>query len=310
MLYVVGTFVRIVARMNPPARVIMTTFAGRRDRMAILLTYVVEALRRNLLREYHIWNYARNRRDRSWVDSLHVLHPGIRIFRPVGTPYDSYYDHYRREDYSDAIFVKVDDDIVYLDLETFPKFIEHRLLDRETFLLSANVVNNGVCAYFQQQENLLPPDFPELGYPERGFCGTLWESPLLAARLHEAVLAAPGSPGYPGTRIAPDRLSINFISYLGRDLDYILGTRGDDEEALSVRIPRELRRVNRIYNPFVVSHLSFYSQEAEMDTARLLKSYRRLAAALGGRRGDILRRVRQFLWWRTLGVLRIFRLRA
>jgi hypothetical protein len=286
----------------------MTTFAGRRDRMSILMTYVLKALRCGLIDEHHVWNYARNRRDRAWVSSLSAYHPGIRVMEPRGRPFDAYYDHYRKEDYGDAVFLKADDDIVYIDLERLPGFIAHRISDPATFLLSANVVNNGVCAYFQQQRGVLPATFPTLPYPPGGICGLLWERADLAVQLHRAFLDAPRSFGFPGTTLAPDRLSINFVSYLGRDLDLIEGLRGDDEDMLSVKLPRASGRSNLIHNPFVVSHLSFYSQDQGMDRESLLQAYaellepsiqrrdhRSLAGKIPLENRAYLRRVRRFL---------------
>ena len=272
----------------------MTTFAGRQDRMAILVAYVLEALRRGLVDEYHVWNYARTPNDRVWVDSLAGHHPGIRVMAPQGKPFDAYYDHYRQQDHGDAVFIKVDDDIVYIDLDQLQSFITYRQQDQETFLLSANVVNNGVCAYFQQQSGVLPADFPRMPYPPAGMYGLLWERADLATRLHEVFLHAPHSFGYPGTTRAPDRLSINFISYLGRDLDLIHGLRGDDEDMLSVKIPQATGRANLIHNPFVVSHLSFYSQDPGMDRQALLQAYAGLLAP-GAQRDDHQRLARRAL---------------
>lgn len=253
--------------------------------MAILMAYVLEALRRGLVDEYHVWNYARTAKDRVWVASLAGLHPGIRVMEPQGKPFDAYYDHYRPQDYGDAVFVKVDDDIVYIDLEQLQGFIEYRQQDQQTFLLSANVVNNGVCAYFQQLQGVLPAEFPRMPYPPEGMYGLLWERADLATRLHDIFLHSPRSFGYPGTTRAPDRLSINFISYLGRDLDLIQGLRGDDEDMLSVKIPQATGRSNLICNDFVVSHLSFYSQDAGMDQQALLQAYAALLAP-GAQRDD------------------------
>lgn len=275
--------------------------------MSILMAYVLEALRRGLVDEHHVWNYARNPRDRAWVASLPAHHPGIRVMEPQGKPFDAYYDHYRKEDYGDAVFLKVDDDIVYLDLEQLPGFIAHRLSDPETFLLSANVVNNGVCAYFQQQHGVLPATFPSMPYPPEGMYGLLWERADLAVQLHRVFLGAPRSFGYPSTTQAPDRLSINFVSYLGRDLDLIQGLRGDDEDMLSVKIPRATGRSNLIHNAFVVSHLSFYSQDQGMDLEALLRAYaellepgiqrrdhRRLARKVRPESRSLLHRLRRF----------------
>ncbi len=263
----------------------MTTFAGRRDRMSILVGYAATALQRRVVSEYHIWDYARNESDRNWISTLPRLHPGIRLYRPTGPCYDDYYEHYRESSYGDTLFIKADDDIVFVDLERLPVFIAHRRTDTDTFLLSANVVNNGVCAFNQQLQGTVPSSLMVLPYPPRGFCGILWESAVLATRLHRHFLAAPAAFARPGTTIAPDRLSINFVSYLGRDLEHFNGVRGDDEEALSVTIPQRLGRVNRIFNPLVVSHLSFFSQDPGMPITSLLAQYRDLGLSSAGESG-------------------------
>lgn len=260
-----------------PSPVIMTTFAGRRDRMSILVDYAVVGLRRGIISEYHIWDYARTLEDRDWLVTLAGLHPGVRLFSPEGGRYDAFYAHYREKVYGDAVFIKSDDDILFIDLEGLREFIAYRRRDRETFLLSANVVNNGVCAYFQQKRGVVPHSLMELPYPPGGFCGALWESANLATRLHRHFLSDPGAFAGTGTTVAPDRLSINFVAYLGKDLLHFNSVRGDDEQMLSVTIPGRIARANRIYNPLVVSHLSFFSQEPGMDTAALLKLYRDLA---------------------------------
>ncbi len=267
------------------SRVILTTFAGRRDRMSLLLGYAVAALRRGIISEYHLWDYARNGMDRSWISTLPQLCPGIIVHRPAVPRYDAYYDHYREAEYGDAVFIKADDDIVFIDLEQLPAFLEYRRFDTETFLLSANIVNNGVCAFHQQAQGAVPRSLMELPYPPGGFCGALWESAELATRLHRHFLASPAAFSRPGTTIAPDRISINFISYLGRHLGHFNGLRGDDEQALSVTIPQRIGRVNRIFNPLVVSHLSFYSQDPGMEIAPLIAEYRDLYLRSSGESG-------------------------
>ncbi|MEI6667424.1 MAG: hypothetical protein WCP29_04645 [Acidobacteriota bacterium] len=247
--------------------------------MAILLDYVLRALQTGVVSEYHVWDYARTPRDRIWLQTLPERHHAIRVLTPPSSDrhYRAYYRHYRRDTYRDTVFVKIDDDIVYANLEQLPAFLAFRIAHPGYFLVSANVVNNGVCAYFQQQQGVVPASLMDLPYPERGFCGTLWERPDLAERLHGYFLDAPDRFSTTGIDKAPDRLSINFVSYLGSDLDQIANVGDDDEEEMSVTIPRRLGRTNVIFRPMVVSHLSFVAQDRGMRVARLLRRYRELA---------------------------------
>ncbi len=249
--------------------------------MAILVDYVLDALGAGTVTEYHVWDYARTDDDRRWLHGLPARHPAIRLLTPprTVTHYGEYYRHYRRDEYHDAVFLKLDDDIVYLDLDHLAAFLAFRVAHPEFFLVSANVVNNGVCAYFQQQQGVIPMSLMELPYPDRGFCGALWERADLAERLHDYFLDHPGRFRATGTDVAPDRLSINCVSYLGADLDEMSAIGDDDEEELSVTIPRRTRRANVIYRPLVAAHLSFFSQEPAMDIPRTLGRYRALADA-------------------------------
>jgi len=265
--------------------VIATTFGGRRDRMEILVEYVLDALGAGTVTEYHVWDYARTPDDRRWLHGLPSRHPAIRVLTPPRhvSHYGEHYRHYRRDEHRDTVFLKLDDDIVYLDLDRLADFVAFRAAHPEYFLVSANVVNNGVCAYFQQQQGVIPAALMELPYPERGFCGRLWERADLAERLHDFFLDDPDRFRTEGTDVAPDRLSINCVSYLGADLDEMSAIGDDDEEELSVTIPRRLGRQNVIYRPMAASHLSFFSQEKAMGVARLLERYRARRVRIGRR---------------------------
>lgn len=270
-------------------QVIVTTFGGRRDRMALLVRYVTAALDAGLVTAFHVWDYAHTGEDRRWLRHLPRCHPGIRLYEPAAetTRYGSFYRHYghdRQRWSADDVFLKLDDDIVFVDLERLSGWVAFRRAHPEFFLVSANVVNNGVCAYFQQRRGVVPASLMALPYPPRGYCGTLWERADLAERLHDYFLDDPARFAVDGTDVAPDRLSINAVAWLGRDLDVISTVCENDEEELSVTMPARLGRRNVIYQPCVAAHLSFFSQEAGMDTARLLARYEALAEARLGRR--------------------------
>ncbi|CAM4203101.1 hypothetical protein NONI108955_14350 [Nocardia ninae] len=419
-------------------RVVLVTFAGRRDRMELLTRYVTEAMRRKLIDEWHVWNFSRNEADDRWlreqfpaigrspdnqvyfpagrvtvagnarwrcrVRAGHDVHiafgphrgdgdapayefviggwsnqrtvlrhidnrdlliqdhddraiqrppiavaatPGImsgNAFRDIelsidptgvglsvdgaeiirsrtpvpagmydvqvktgygsdgewrfpgvteylyntdgpgwGQVYDLYSAH--AQYYADSVFLKCDDDIVYLQLDKLADFLRFRIDQQRYFLVTANVVNNNVCAYYQQQSGAIPASLMTLELPPGGFRGSLWESPELATRLHNHFLDNPDA--FEQNSTAPifwsERLSINFVAWLGRDLSYMsaISGDGDDERILSVDIPSYLKRPNCIYPGFVASHLSYFSQEAAMDTAALMSRYRRLAAERG-----------------------------
>ncbi|CAJ0890610.1 hypothetical protein AMST5_04064 [freshwater sediment metagenome] len=202
-------------------------------------------------------------------------------YPPGAMFYNSAYQYYGAnvDRYQNDIFLKCDDDIVFFDLDRLAEFIDFRRRNTGYFLLSANVVNNGVCAYFQQASGAIPPGFDDYEMPRGGMCGSLWGSGAKAQRLHEFFLK--NTAAFRDAARAPicwtERVSINFISWLGADLTHIPDIMSDDEHDLCYGVRKRSRKVNAIYPRFLASHLSFWKQDAEMDIDRILSGYRALA---------------------------------
>lgn len=206
-----------------------------------------------------------------------------RVHRFVGNPnehlpYHQAYDFYskRVKSFEDAIFLKCDDDIVYLDIDKLNAFIDFRRTNTRYFMLSANVLNNGVCAHFQQAAGALPEWLGYFEMPPGGHCGSLWQSAERANQLHGYFLQM-GDKHLPlADKVVEwrERLSINFIAWLGRDLVHMSLPKGcDDERVLTVEIPAMLDRPTAIYSDFVVSHLSFGAQEEGLAADWLIAAY-------------------------------------
>ncbi|MEE3500636.1 hypothetical protein [Acidiphilium acidophilum] len=84
-----------------------------------------------------------------------------------GAGFGEFYNFYadRYDEYRDAVILKCDDDILFFDLDRLSAFIRFRLEHPEFFVVSANVINNGICAYYQQREGLIPAELMELELP-------------------------------------------------------------------------------------------------------------------------------------------------
>jgi hypothetical protein len=217
-----------------------------------------------------------------WGSDLELCDVQEPVRRYVGnenetTPYWQAYSYYtkRLTEFSDAVFLKCDDDVVYLDLEKLSRFIDFRRDNPHYFIVSANVVNNGVCAYWQQAAGSLPATLGEFERPPGGFGGSLWQSAERAMQLHEYFLnKADKSLPLPSAVIDwQERQSINFIAWLGKDLVHMALPKCDDEYALTVDLPNYLGRPTAIYSDFTVSHLSFGPQENGLGLEQLITEY-------------------------------------
>lgn len=217
-----------------------------------------------------------------WGGNLELEGVRSRVQRFIGNPgeqipYWQAYDYYARrlKTFQDSIFLKCDDDIVYLDVDKLGDFVEFRRNNPNYVVVSANVVNNGVCAFFQQQAGSIPASVGDFERPPGGFGGSLWLSAEKATLLHDHFLSTRDQRLPLPAKVVDwtERQSINFIAWLGRDLVHMALPKGDDEKALTVDLPELLGRPTAIYSDFMVSHLSFGPQEQGLDVERLIAAY-------------------------------------
>lgn len=147
--------------MSDP-RVILFVFAGRQPNLELQLPFVRRILEEHPNVEYHVWNFARNDSDRAFIKTIE----GERITVWNGSGRDGFaspiptsvagakqfgagehnaaYRNYSRPEFKDSLFVKVDDDIVFMETARFGKFVEAIDAHRGASLV-ANIVNNGAC---------------------------------------------------------------------------------------------------------------------------------------------------------------------
>lgn len=184
-----------------------------------------------------------------------------------------YYRHYADAQLApDDVIIKCDDDIMYIDVERFPAYVARRRQDILPLLLFPSIVNNGMAAWYQQQDGLLPRQVFEATYEPRGFC-RLWSQGRYAAALHDWFLSDHGAIRYRALGLCPEpavdrhpidaRISVNFFAILGRDVRAVYGViGGDDEGELTQRMPGVLGRPLTFDHTMYVAHLSFNRQRS------------------------------------------------
>jgi hypothetical protein len=233
-------------------KVIFFCPAGREPVLSIQVKYIQKLLDLDIVHEYHIWNFAWTPSDSNYVDSLSNLHPKIKIKQSpfvggergndVASKQFAYmfYDFYKYDEYKDYVFIKIDDDIVFIDTNSFEKFIDFRL-NSTAFLCSANVINNdqGVF-YYKNGFEIIHNDF---------------------INNYQSILEKNSNKHacyYP----LEERLSINFISFLGKDLKHINeefsnGVGSNDEWRICNIIPNKLNKTNEICLFMTVVHYAY-----------------------------------------------------
>lgn len=216
-------------------------------------------------------------------------HPYARLFpvRNKGS-WGEYYQHYTSQLYPDHIVIKSDDDIVFIDVDSFGAFLDRRARDGDSILLFPSIVNNGVCAAAQQEMGHF--DGVGGGFGGERAMGGLWGDGRMCESLHRVFVenfdewvARARASGAVHPVPKGERVSINFFAILSKDL-YVYQMIGhDDERDITTEVTRRLGRGHSISMGTTVAHLAFYRQrETGLDERRVLGMYRRLAKRVLG----------------------------
>lgn len=218
--------------------VILFVFAGRQPNLELQIPMVQRILAEHPTVEYHVWNFARNDADRAFIKT--IAGERTTVFNgPAATGYESpiptgvdgamqfganehnaAYNHYADKRFGEHLFVKLDDDIVFLETARFGKFVEAIDTHRGSSLV-ANIVNNGACT------PLIPgiwDGFTRLRVPLLD----IHMSNAYAEMCHTFIHTHPEKVLDQPIELVPteDWLSINAVGYSWSFLRYILATIG------------------------------------------------------------------------------------
>ena len=125
--------------------------------------------------EYHLCNFARNSDDNNYLYKIVNLHNRIKLFNQLyeGDNKDikckgitdkfeicrckkcrpgkwtEPYKYYSNIVYTNTTFIKIDDDVLFITNKKINHFIE-TIKKNPKYIISSNIINNGVCAFFNK----------------------------------------------------------------------------------------------------------------------------------------------------------------
>ena len=177
-----------------------------------------------------------------------------------------------------TIYIRLDDDIVWLSPSFINDMIKGRLKYRNAFLVSANIINNVRCDFMHQSIGLLSKEYM---IEDECMCKVGWSQPKVAEWKHRIFLNTLKNNNldyyiYPDKNILNyTRFSINSISWFGKDIDkfplYV-----DEEQYTTVNIPQSLNKPCILLGNPLASHFAFGPQRDYMDTTDILQQYDKL----------------------------------
>lgn len=258
-------------------RVVCVTPAGRRRYLQTLVPYILNC---PVVDEYRLWRNTTDIADTSYLYSLEERYSKISVVEPdtpAGINYFATIAQFFRgciED--DVIYVRLDDDIVYLDDTFFEALLQFRCDNPRYFLIFPSIINNAICTYIHVQNGIIDPEtaiFP--------WCmdRNAWGSPRFAEQLHDAFLVSASarrvSDWYFNSReLAFTWFSVNAMTWFGRDFALFDGVvEGNEEEYLTIRMPSSLQRINCVFGRAIAAHYAFYTQRTYLDSTNILARY-------------------------------------
>jgi hypothetical protein len=263
--------------MNPT---IMFVFAGRKANMELQLPYLHRILAEHPHAELHIWDLSRTFEDHVFIGQIKGERITVHrhLYNHGRKPWQHFNDvwrHYGNDrSYRDHLFVKIDDDVVFLETEQFAAYLA-AIEANNAAIVSAKVINNGACTATE-------PDLwfglEQLGIPLLDVHKSSEYADMCHRWFFDNWRTTLGGP--PALSPTQDWLSINVIGFDWRTC-YDLARRLEQPspEQIAGRTFRArsvigdegaanmLPRV--IYEGFVAAHLTFGPQETAMTDGQL-----------------------------------------
>jgi hypothetical protein len=177
-------------------KIVGLIFFGRRDRASILDCYLKNNLVSNggWLDEV-VWGV--NTDDTDDLAYLEELLPTNPAYRKVELKDKSYFGLWNESMEAGNIYIKLDDDVVYIDDDAIPLIVDTLITNTESVIVSANIVNSPELNWLQYRTGAILPYLPDLNYARSTDLSTIenpkWRASELPDWIEPADFKAPDS---------------------------------------------------------------------------------------------------------------------
>lgn len=274
-------------------KIIAFTPCGRKRYMDINAAYVKREHERGHIDEWVLFNNAYSLEDATYADQIREgFGDWVKVLQPVerGKPerIASFFKHMKEAE--GVIYLRLDDDIVYIEETAVPRIVDFRLKNPEAFLVYPVILNNVRTSYHLQRAGIVDASW---GIKNEMCDVVAWKHQDYIYFLHMKILdaiergtliedfALP-SEVYSDPTYEDGHISINVFAMWGTDL-VACDVAPDEESYLSVWRPKELGKQNARAGDSMFVHFAYHTQTAYMDSTGMLGDYTKLAPPLGFR---------------------------
>jgi hypothetical protein len=284
---------------------IIVTPAGRKRFLSILSKYLIKY--KSEFDEWHLWCNTDDKDDIEFMKSLENQYDFIKVI-PLGNTWSSregngvihldgkivyacsipYFISVDAID-PDTIYLRLDDDIVFIKKGSIENLFKFRLENAEPFLVYGNIVNNAVLSHIHQKIGALPTTEGTVTLNALDQKG-LWEGeiPKLCHYNFFNKLMEKQLDDYkfdPFVLKNYELVSIQVISWFGKDYakfggvipTYPDGSPIHEENYQSIERPKEEGRPNVIFGDSLFCHFSAEVHRKFIEPTDILEQYQRIA---------------------------------
>lgn len=265
---------------------------GRERTVSLLVKYMERDVKRGIVDEYLIYMNTDDDQtsDRAYGYALAEQHDWIRIIerpeRHPGPKQRSTGYFYRYATDPETVYVRFDDDVVFVDESAVENLVRARLQMPAPTAVFPVIFNNAIVSHFLQACGKVPMEWGAV----TPYCmdPTGWANGPFAVKLHELLLdhIEAGTvaelylyqdfPIQPGTQFSVSCFASLGSMYAGLDHPGVLIP--DEEESWhTIHHPLATGAPNILRGDAIVSHWSFFPQHPFLNNTNLLDRYRDLA---------------------------------
>ena len=277
-------------------KVIAFTPCGRWRYMNLLAAHVAREQERGHIDEWVLFQNAFTHEDAANAARLAGQYPWCTALQPrdgrkgFATPFTAHLSDFYKwmKQEPDAIYVRLDDDIIYIDENAVPRLVKYRLANPKPFAIFPVIINNVRTSYQMQQVGVVPREWGEI---KNEMCNIhAWKNPTYVYNLHRKALDSLKR----GTLVqdftmptgsfedidysdkwAAGNISINCFAIAGSDL-FGAEVPWDEEGHYSLFRPKALNRTNARVGDAMVIHFAYHTQTKFMDGTGMLAEYAKL----------------------------------
>lgn len=263
-------------------RIEIVTPAGRQRYLELLFLHL-----KSQKEDFHQWTLWLNTTNQADIDFCKKLEEENEWIKAIDLDtgfagngsISSFFKHAKD---SDTLYIRFDDDVIWMEEDFIKKLSKFRLENPEYFLVYGNIINNAVIDHLHQRIGALPYLNNIVSYS----CGDEngWSNPQAAELKHENFFKKLNRGELNDFKFKKwdlffhERVSINCISWFGEAFQNIdIAAIGDEEQFLSSDYPKSQSLTNTIYGQVLCSHFAFRPQREKMDNSNILDHYKMIA---------------------------------